>query len=107
MKATLSISLTRLEEIIAKLSEELQRYAQKEDANPLFVDKQNQLIIDLCNIHNDLDCLDLFDMWADIEQKMKELEKLDPQIDSHCIMIHLKPGPVCNNSYIEIKSGIL
>lgn len=106
MKAKLSISMTRLEEIIAKLSEDLRRYAQKADANPQFVEKQNKLIHDLCAIYNDLDCLDRFDMWSDIEQRMKELEALDPQIDSHCIMIHLRSGPVRNNSFIEIKPEI-
>lgn len=103
MKTKLSISLTRLKEIVTKLSEELRWYAQKADANPRFVEKQNALIQDLCAIHNDLDCLNNFDLWSDIEERMKSLEELDPQIDAHCILIHVKPGEARNQSFIEIK----
>ena len=92
MKQTLSISLSHLEQIIEELRAELLRYAGRENAKPAFVEKQNRLIADLCTIHNDLDCLDMFELWSDIEQKMKDLEKLDPQIDSHCIVIQIKPG---------------
>lgn len=105
MKQTLSISLSHLEQIIEELRAELLRYAGRENAKPAFVEKQNRLIADLCTIHNDLDCLDMFELWSDIEQRMKDLEKLDPQIDSHCILIQMKPGQAKHSSFIDIKPG--
>ncbi|MEI6766903.1 MAG: hypothetical protein WCM76_14835 [Bacteroidota bacterium] len=106
MKFALATSLSKLEEIIAMLTDDLRRYAQKEKANQQYVQKQNKLIQDLCGIHNDMDCLNNVELLSDIEQRMKELEAADPQIDSHCILIHRKPGPVCNNTFIEIKPGL-
>ena len=106
MKQKLSISLTRLEKVINEMMDDLRRYASKDGAKDNYVQKQNGIIEELCAIHADLDCLDMFELWSDIEQRMKELEKIDPQIDSHCIVIQMKPGQAKHSSFIELKPGL-
>jgi len=94
--------LAELENIILKLRDELKRYVLKPDASELFIEKQNQLISDLCNIYNSFEQMRCYELWMDIERRIDALEKKDPQLNAHVIIIHTKPAG-SNYSYIDIN----
>ena len=49
---TIQRSITSFESIIQGLIKDLEKYAQRENANQLYIDKQNVLIKNLVEIHN-------------------------------------------------------
>lgn len=96
-------SLAGLERIIIGLAQGLQKYAQKECANEMYVRKQNELILDLTKLYNQLSGLKYLELWVDIEDRIERLEKFDPELNAHTIVIHTKPSNRNNYSFIEIN----
>lgn len=92
-----------LERIITELALGLQKYAQKEGANEMYVRKQNELIMDLTQLYNKLSGLKYLELWADIENRIERLEEIDPQLNAHTIVIHTKQANKYNYSFIEIN----
>jgi hypothetical protein len=96
-------ALSGLERIIINLSEGLRMYAKKDNASEIFVQKQNELILELTNLYNRLAGLKYLEIWEDIEIRMNQLESLDPELSAHTIVLHTKPSNNCNYSFIEIN----
>lgn len=76
-------SITSLEGIIQSLINDLEKYAQRENANQLYIDKQNVLIKNLVGIHNTINSIRFLEVWQNIEAEMQRLEKLDNQLKGH------------------------
>lgn len=85
-------SITSLEGIIHGLIRDLEKYAQRENANQLYIDKQNVLIKNLVGIHNTINSIKFLEVWQNIEAEMQRLEKLDNQLNGHSIYLHCRPN---------------
>lgn len=85
-------SITSLEGIIQGLIKDLEKYAQHENANQLYIDKQNVLIKNLVGIHNTINSIRFLEVWQNIEAEMRRLEKLDNQLNGHSIYLHCRPN---------------
>lgn len=85
-------SITSLEGIIQGLIRDLEKYAQRENANQLYIDKQNNLIKNLVGIHNTINSIRFLEVWQNIEAEMQRLEKLDNQLNGHSIYLHCRPN---------------
>lgn len=85
-------SITSLEGIIHGLIKDLEKYAQRENANQLYIDKQNVLIKNLVEIHNTINSIRFLEVWQNIEAEMQRLEKLDNQLNGHSIYLHCRPN---------------
>ena len=85
-------SITSLEGIIHGLIRDLEKYAQRENANQLYIDKQNVLIKNLVGIHNTINSIRFLEVWQNIEAEMQRLEKLDTQLNGHSIYLHCRPN---------------
>lgn len=85
-------SITSLEGIIQGLIRDLEKYAQRENANQLYIDKQNVLIKNLVGIHNTINSIKFLEVWQNIEAEMQRLEKLDNQLNGHSIYLHCRPN---------------
>jgi hypothetical protein len=93
----------KLKDIILRLRTELEHYAQKEDARQAYVDKQNRLINDLSEIYTEFEELEYYGLWAEIEDRMKYFEDIDPEINAHNILFQVKPGKTIKQSLIQFK----
>ncbi|MES2592705.1 MAG: hypothetical protein V4608_12540 [Bacteroidota bacterium] len=93
-----SKGLTDLEAIIQDLITELENYAKRTDANLFYIDKRNALIQKLIDVYNSIDMLNLYDIWLNIEAKIKEIENKDKEISGHTI--YLQMSPTGNNNSI-------
>lgn len=85
-------SITSLEGIIQGLIKDLEKYAQRENANQLYIDKQNSLIKNLVGIHNTINSIRFLEVWQNIDKEMQRLEKLDNQLNGHSIYLHCRPN---------------
>lgn len=85
-------SITSLEGIIQSLIKDLEKYAQRENANQLYIDKQNVLIKNLVRIHNTINSIRFLEAWQNIDKEMQRLEKLDNQLNGHSIYLHCRPN---------------
>ncbi len=85
-------SITSLEGIIKGLIKDLEKYAQRENANQLYIDKQNSLIKNLVGIHNTINSIKFLEAWQNIDREMQRLEKLDNQLNGHSIYLHCRPN---------------
>ncbi|MEI6764632.1 MAG: hypothetical protein WCM76_03260 [Bacteroidota bacterium] len=103
MPGSYIMGMARLEKVIEALRKDLVRYSEKPNANDTFIDKQNTLIAELVTAFNDLDSLHFFETWQDIETQIRQLENIDPELNAHNIMLHLKPGSVTKYSRIIIN----
>lgn len=92
-----------LEKVILELSNGLRRYVMKNNANELYIQKQNELIFDLTTLYNKLSYLKYIEVWEELEKRMEKLEGIDPQLNAHTIVLHTKPGNKHNYSFIEIN----
>ena len=80
-----------LESIIEGLVKDLERYALRENANQLYINKQNQLIKKLVAIYNSINSIKNLDAWEKIEAEMQRLEQMDRQLTGHFIFLHCRP----------------
>lgn len=94
--------IPKLKIVIENLIINLQRYAQKENANQAYIDIQNKLISDLVEINNRYFGLKYFDVWQKAENKILELEKIDSSLNSHHIVL-LKGNSESRSSLIKIS----
>jgi predicted methyltransferase len=85
-------SISSLEGIIKDLIENLEKYAQRENANQLYIDKQNLLIENLISIHESINSIKFLEAWQSIDKEMQRLEKLDKQLTGHSIYLHCRPN---------------
>jgi hypothetical protein len=85
-------SITSLESIIQGLIKDLEKYAQRENANQLYIDKQNSLIKNLVGIHNTINSIKFLEAWQNIDKEMQRLEKIDAQLNGHSIYLHCRPN---------------
>lgn len=85
-------SITSLEGIIKGLIKDLEKYVQRENANQLYIDKQNSLIKNLVGIHNTINSIKFLEAWQNIDREMQRLEKLDNQLNGHSIYLHCRPN---------------
>ena len=85
-------SITPLESIIQGLIKDLEKYAQRENANQLYIDKQNSLIKNLVGILNTINSIRFLEAWQNIDKEMQRLEKLDNQLNGHSIYLHCRPN---------------
>jgi hypothetical protein len=92
-------SLELLESIIQNLVKELESYARKENANQIYINKQNVLIEDLIRVYN---CNDLihFDSWLQVENVMSNVEQQDKEISGHVIQIRTRQA---GNNFTKIN----
>jgi hypothetical protein len=101
-------SLPLLESIIQNLIKDLENYAQRENANQIYINKQNLLIKNLVLVYNSdennsNDTLVHYDAWREIETAMSKLEQKDTQISGHTI--HVRTRQKGNNfTIININS---
>jgi hypothetical protein len=96
-------AIAGLERIIVDLSNGLRRYVQKEGASEIYIQKQNELILDLTNLYNRLSGLKYLETWESIEKRIEKLEVMDPHLNAHTIVLHTKPGKNYNYSFIDIN----
>jgi len=96
-------SLAGLERIINQMASDLMRYVHRENASELYVQKQNEIILELTNLFNKLSSMRYLELWTDIENRIEYLEKVDPELNAHTIVIHTKPSNNCNYSFIEFN----
>ncbi len=85
-------SVTSLESLIQGLIKDLEKYAKRENANQLYIDKQNILIKNLIGIHNSINSIRFLELWQNIDTEMQRLEKLDAQLSGHSIYLHYRPN---------------
>ena len=85
-------SISSLEVIIQGLIKDLEKYAQRENANQIYIDKQNILIKNLVEIHNTINSIRFLEVWQYIDKEMQRLEKLDNQLNGHSIYLHCRPN---------------
>ncbi|MBI5538936.1 MAG: hypothetical protein HY951_02685 [Bacteroidia bacterium] len=96
-------AIAGLERIILELSNGLRRYVQKEGASDIYIQKQNELILELTNLYNRLSGLKYLETWESLERRIERLELIDPQLTAHTIVLHTKPSKGYNYSFIEIN----
>lgn len=92
-----------LEKIITELTNDLKRYVLKEGANERYIKKQNEILFELTDLYNQLYHFRYLEFWEEAESRMRKLEELDPGLNAHTIVIHIKPGKGNNYSFIEIN----
>jgi len=80
-----------LEFIIQGLVKDLERYALRENANQLYINKQNQLIKKLVGVYNSINSIKNLEAWERIECEMQRLEQMDRQLTGHFIFLHCRP----------------
>ena len=85
-------SISSLESIIQGLIKDLEKYAQRENANQIYIDKQNVLIKNLVGIHNTINSIRFLEAWQNIDKEMQRLEKIDAQLNGHSIYLHFRPN---------------
>lgn len=85
-------SITSFEGIIQGLIKDLEKYAQRENANQIYIDKQNVLIKNLVGIHNTINSIRFLEAWQNIDAEMQRLEKIDTQLNGHSIYLHCRPN---------------
>ncbi len=85
-------SVSSLEGIIQGLIKDLEKYAQRENANQHYIDKQNLLIKNLISIHESINSIKFLEAWQSIDKEMQRLEKLDKQLNGHSIYLHCRPN---------------
>ena len=95
--------VARLENLVIRMLQDLQRYAQKEGASEIYVKKQNEIILELVGISNSLSSLKYLELWLDLEARMQALEEYDPNVNAHTILLHTRPAAKYNYSYININ----
>lgn len=96
-------AIAGLERIILELSNGLRRYVKKDDASEMYIQRQNELILELTKLYNRLLGLKYLETWEELENRIEKLEIVDPQLNAHTIVIHTKPGNKYNYSFIEIN----
>lgn len=69
---------------------DLQKYSSNDNSKAYYISLENKLIQELVNIYNVVSALKYYDIWINIEDKMKKLEKIDDQIHGHRIEFRLK-----------------
>ncbi len=92
MPGSFIIGMSRLEKVIEDLRRDLERYSQKPDANDKFIQMQNQVISNLVIAFNDLDTLQYAEVWESIEDTIDRIERIDPELNAHNILIQTRPG---------------
>jgi predicted methyltransferase len=83
--------ITSFESIIQGLIKDLEKYAKRENANQLYIDKQNILIRNLIGIHNTINSIRFLELWQNIDTEMQRLEELDKQLSGHSIHLQCRP----------------
>jgi hypothetical protein len=96
--------IPQLKQIIDDLVTELQQYAQKENANPFYIDRQNKLVQRLVAVYNETEELEHFYFWRAVATEMKRINNTNPQISGHTIQIRTRPtgeqfSLICINSF--------
>ncbi|MGZ4053668.1 MAG: hypothetical protein ACXVPU_04675 [Bacteroidia bacterium] len=87
---TIQRSVVSLENIIQGLIKDLEKYAQRENANQLYIDKQNLLIKNLIAIHSTIHSIKSLEVWQNLDAEMQRLEKLDQDLCGHSIHFRCK-----------------
>lgn len=88
---TIQRSINSFESIIQGLIKDLEKYAKRENANQLYIDKQNILIKNLIGIHNTINSIRFLELWQNIDEEMQRLEELDKQLSGHSIHLQCRP----------------
>ena len=83
---------SKLEKVIEDLRKDLMAYSEKPGASEKFMNKQNAIIKNLVESFNDLETLRFYETWELIEQEMAALERIDPELNAHTILIQTRPG---------------
>ena len=90
MRATL-----QLQQIILERASELEKYAQKPNANDYSIQKENTLLAQLTQIYNELGgSLIHHDLWKEVEQAWFHYQKTDSEFCGITISIRLKPDGI-------------
>jgi hypothetical protein len=82
--------LDLLEEVILELRTDLQRYADKDNAQQWVLDKGNERILKLTQCLNALLPLRRPDTWQEIEQTISQLEARDNQLSGVTIRLQTR-----------------
>lgn len=85
-----STVLPLLEDVISKLTESLDRYLQRPQASLYYVERQNEILSQLQDIHQVLHSVQYLSTWQYVEKIMKEVEGSDSEIGGHAIIIRTR-----------------
>ena len=82
-----SEGLLLLKTIIEKKQIALQKYVDTPNANQFFIDKENNLIQELCAIYNSFDEMNYYPIWVHVEEIMKiDMKHTHDNLDGHIII---------------------
>lgn len=93
-----------LNQVIQKMIKGLENYVLRQDANPKFVESQNQQIKTLVAIYNSLPDSTEGGRFLWLENEITRLENCDPTISGHNIIIRTKPS---GNNFSLISKSLL
>lgn len=77
----------QLESLIQELKLKLALYAQKDNANEIYIHKQNQLILNLVEVYNEIPVLQYVDVWKQIETEIEDVLNRDSELSGVCIRL--------------------
>jgi hypothetical protein len=92
--------MSRLERVIEALKKDLVRYSEKPDASEQYIKKQNDMITALVASFNDLDSMRYYETWEIVEDEMYKLEKIDPELNAHNILLQTRPGKTIHSRIV-------
>ncbi len=99
--------LSSLKQIILERRKLLEAYAQKANANVIYINRENQLIQSLTEIYNEFSLLKHQDLWKSIENNWKNLENSDANFSGIQIQLRTHPeGLLCNLPVNLYENGI-
>lgn len=81
------LAVSQLESVIQELKIKLSVYAQKPNANELYIYRQNQLIKNLVDAYNDIPQLQYEDIWQKMESEIDAVFDKDAELSGVCIKI--------------------
>ena len=94
------LAASQLESVIQELKIKLSIYAQKANANELYIYRQNQLIQNLVEVYNDIPQLQYEETWHQVENEIKYVFEKDTELSGVCIKIRFNDR---TNNYALIK----
>ena len=87
--------------VIEQLQKDLERYAQFPQAKPAYIQKQNAVITQLCNIFNYFNSFEYLIHWYNIENAIQKIEQTSNHHSGYYITLVTNPNG--NNQFCQIK----
>jgi hypothetical protein len=103
----MTIPQMQLEQLINERRQHLMSYAQKTDANEYYIQKENKLIQSLTEIYNGIMLLEYQELWKEVEDRLKFLNKIDKNFSGIQLELRSRPkGELCYQTVNLFDDGI-